>query len=386
MHTTTQDKINLQLKDFGQPIDGQLELYEHERGSSRRIDRKQFPAPALLRFLLQGVCKFPSGYLDDKMRWIIHFSYKGKKCAIADLKFGMRFYSEDPCAAVNPDEVLGKLQKALGIFEREYLSNFANEQMKKGNVTISNHFLTLNDQYEYFRGNAVDAYTSTQKAESEGGDIINFTDLLATFTSNHNRNVIATRQGQHNALAMIDAYFSRLEHLLVLALPFANYDRKKDDLATFVGYTWSKKVARILKPFDEQVQKHHQNLLQIKEKYRNTFAHGGFEKNGQSFSFHLGGYAVPVSMSGVRDSVHFNNISIDEAAFEYICSVFDAFDQHLSQVAIPAAWKYAGTGFDLPLDESYLQNLLTVCGHEEDYDDFLTCVGYKLDQYINVDY
>lgn len=79
-------------------------------------------------------------------------------------------------------------------------------------------------------------------------------------------------------MAMIDAYFSRLEHFLVLALPFVGYKRDSDDLSQFIGSLWSDKFRRIFEIKNKEVQQHYDVLVGIKEKYRNTFAHGGFEK------------------------------------------------------------------------------------------------------------
>ena len=100
-----------------------------------RIDNKQFPVANLLLFLLRGVCKFPSGTIGDKMYWSINFTYKGHKCVIADQKFGLRLYTEST-SGVNPKEILDKLEKALLLIEKNHLKDFANEQIKKGNIDL----------------------------------------------------------------------------------------------------------------------------------------------------------------------------------------------------------------------------------------------------------
>ncbi|MEG2472474.1 hypothetical protein [Acinetobacter sp.] len=376
-------KIMHSLKHFAPPSEDHISPYRVDRMSCKRIDNKQFPVANLLLFLLRGVCKFPSGIIHDKMYWSINFTYKGYKCVIADQKFGLCLYTENT-SVVNPKEILDKLEKALLLIEKNYLNVFANEQIKKGNITVSNQFYKLNGQYEYFRDRAIAEYSTVPEVNVEGDEL---QCLLAGFEERHNQEKKAERQGQYNALAMIDAYFSRLEHIMVLALPFANYHREKDDLNKFVADPWGRKLQRILNFSNQRVKKHHQDLLYIKEKFRNTFAHGGFEKNRQSLSFHLGwAGAIPVSMSGVRESVHFNNISIDKRGFEYICEVFNTFDDYLSNDGIRAAWKYAESGLDLPLEERYLSELLSVVGDDEAYNHKLQYLNYKYDQYLNAEF
>lgn len=48
----------------------------------------------------------------------------------------------------------------------------------------------------------------------------------------------------YNSLAMIDSYFSRLEHILVLALPFSK-NNKEYDIKKFIGEFWFKKYSEV---------------------------------------------------------------------------------------------------------------------------------------------
>lgn len=348
-------------------------------GERCSIEARQFPVPNLLLYLLHGVCKFPLGYRGEKTHWIVPFTYKGTDYAISHEKFGLRFYVAKNYEA-KPKEVLGKLQKALESAEKHALSDLASEQIEKGNVTISNQFNRLDDQYWYFRERAKSAYSPKENAGGDEGAVNGLASIL-------NMQFGASRDGGYNALAMIDAYFSRLEHFLVLALPFVSYDREQENLAKFVGLIWSEKIRRVLNISETTTQKHYDALVQIKEKYRNTFAHGGFEKNGQSFFFHLRKYgAIPASMSGMRDSIHFNFFPIDKEIFEGVCSSLDDFDEYLSDVALSEAWKFAQSGLSLAMDEKNLKELLEVAEDPDAYDAWIEKQLYLLDMYTNGDY
>ncbi|GAB3483920.1 hypothetical protein GCM10027340_18720 [Marinomonas epiphytica] len=89
---TPTEHIKRRLKDYAPAKESSPALI---RSNSERhsIPRSQFPSPNLLRFLLQGICQFPLGHPEEKMYWIIPFTYKGEDCAISNEKFGLYFYS-----------------------------------------------------------------------------------------------------------------------------------------------------------------------------------------------------------------------------------------------------------------------------------------------------
>lgn len=367
--------IKRQLKDFSPARESAPGLIWGNNAERCPISRSQFPTPNLLLFLLQGICQFPLGYPEEKMHWIIPFTYKGADCAISNEKFGLYFYSVKNTEAKSK-EVLGKFEKALKSAEKNILEDFAKQQIKDGNITISNQFNQLDDRYHYFREQAESNYTPQEMK----GDIKDIKEIVELLRSESN----TSHEGGYNALAMIDAYFSRLEHFLVLALPFSNYDRERDDLTKFVSKNWSEKLKKVL---SIKTNQHYETLKQLKEKYRNTFAHGGFEKESQSFFFHLGNIGiVPASMSGRKDSVHFNHVPIDKEIFENICSQLDAFDEYLSDSALPDAWKFAQSSLNLAMDNKSLQEMLEVAKDPDTFDAWIERQQDLSDRYTNAEY
>ena len=376
---TAISNIRLRLKDFSTPITDGPDLVWGSEGQRIPIERHQFPIPNLLLFILHGVCGFPLGWRGEKMHWCVPFAYKGKDCTIAFEKFGLRLYIEKSKSEINPKEVLGKLEKAIGSAEKHILSTLAQQQIIDGNITIANHFHRLDGQYHYFREQAETSFIP-QESQKANDPIEGIAEIL-------NRNFSAGRSGSYNALAMIDAYFSRLEHFLVLALPFSNYDRQSDNLVDFVGMVWSDKLKRILNVNESAVQTYYEQLVYVKEKYRNTFAHGGFEKSGQSFYFHLPKFgAIPASMSGHRESVHFNLFPVENDSFKSICKLFDEFDNYLKNDALVSAWKLADSGLDLVLEEKKLSEMLAESKDITSFEQWIEREAYMADMYANADY
>lgn len=374
------ENIKQRLRDFTAASSDAPDLAWEKNVERNSVDRDLFPVPHLILFVLHGLCSFPLGYRGEKTHWIVPFSYRDVACAIAHEKFDVRLYiTRENDREVNKDELLGKLKKAIEAAEKNILTEIAGDQIKSGNISIANQFHRLGNQYYYFRKKAISSYSPTEQSCNDEG-----IDGLAEILNQQFRN---SAMGAYNALAMIDAYFSRLEHFLVLALPFSAFDRTKDDLTEFVGRIWSGKLRRILDIQSSPMCDYYSRLVAIKEKYRNTFAHGGFEKKGASFYFHLSGFGViPANMSGHKHSVHFNLFPIEAENFNKICSLFDEVDEWLKETGIPLAWRYAESGLDLRFDENHILEMLAAAADPDAFEEWLDKESYYADLYSNADY
>jgi hypothetical protein len=61
-------------------------------------------------------------------------------------------------------------------------------------------------------------------------------------------------------------------------------------------------------------------LHEVSETYRNTYGHGGFDKEGGSIYFHVPDVgALPARLTDVRDSPHFDVIPVGSLDFEELC-------------------------------------------------------------------
>lgn len=379
-YSTELEAIRRTLKDFARAEVGPGGTKNGIDFVTNQIDRNLFPSSGLLFFLLNGLCGFPLGPRGDKTHWNIPFKFKGIHCGIKKMKFGLWLnIDRGKKDAINPDEILGKLNKAIKIAETRILQSISKEQIKNGNIIVKNLFHSLKNRYLFFREQA-DLGFSKKGKEQPGpyGDSIS--DRI-------NNNIRLKNKSINNSLAMIDAYFSWLEHFFVLSLPFVSFDRRKDDLSVFVGKLWSEKMKRVLDIENPFGKKFYDQLTRIKERYRNTFAHGGFEKEGASFFFHLPGFgAVPAKMSGYRHSVHFNYYPIESEDFQEICAFFDGFDKWLEETALPFAWKYAYSGLNLDFGEEALKEMLCVASCLKDFDKWLDIQSEIETMVLNADY
>jgi hypothetical protein len=377
-YATEINNIKMRLKDFSHTDVKAPDLIWKKESQRISVNRDEFPIPQLVIFLLNGVCGFPLGPRGDKTHWIVPFTYCGIECAFSHEKFGLRLYIEGGHRD-KESEILGKLRKAVEVTEKKILTNMAKDQIATANITIANRFNQLGNIYKHFREHAAICY-GVLKKEGDSRDMEGVMKAM-------NDSFRANYEGSYNALAMIDAFFSRLEHFLVLALAFSSFDPETDNLSNFVGKIWSSKFNRIIPLTEPMAKNFYDKLVEVKEKYRNTFAHGGFEKKGASFYFHLSGFgAIPANMSGHRNSVHFNLFPLEENSYNSVCALFDDFDNWLKDEALPAAWKFSESGLNLRFDKKYLDKLLEVSTDATIFEEWLVRESYLADMYDNADY
>jgi hypothetical protein len=187
---------------------------------------------------------------------------------------------------------------------------------------------------------------------------------------------------------MINAYFSRLEHLLVIVLPFINFSPAADDLVKIIGSQWGEKYRQIFDiNQDKPAKLYYDQLHDIKERFRNTFSHGGFEKDGASLYFHLPAIgAIPARLTEIRNSPHFNFLPLAQADFNEVCSLFDEFDNWLESGKTQYGVLYAKSGLNVAFDAESLQEYELAMTSPEDFDNMLEYYSYLSDIHTNMEY
>lgn len=285
----------------------------------------------------------------EKVAWSVAFTFKGVPFAFSLQKFGLRlFYQKN--VSVPPEfceEMLEELRKALPLVDLLF-EPIVLEQIHHGNVTIANTFLQFSNMYSYFRSQAKAAFDS--KPESKNLDL----------GESYALSFRGRAAGSYNANAMIDAFFSRLEHLLIILLPFANYNRKKHDLIKLMGDIWSEKFKTILNlKTDKEAKNLYDQLLLLREQYRNPVSHGNFQKNGKSLFFHMrpvGAISCHLSSSGKKEANTL--LKINRTVYDEICSLFDRVDKFFENGQMKYGFRFACSGLDISFDE---ESLLAGC-------------------------
>ncbi|MDR6586361.1 hypothetical protein [Herbaspirillum frisingense] len=296
------------------------------RHSRIRLDRDRFPVPELLLILLRDVMGFPWGGVGEKVRWTVYFGVAGQAYAIELAKFGLYIY----CPEGQHDSltrVLGQLESALGRLERS-MEKYAQERIQSGDVTIANRSSLFQRRYQFFRKKAQTAYRAAERPPrtrkvAKTTVVSNVTDLFAPIAARMEKQ----GEGFYYSVAMIDAYFSYLEHQLILLRVFLGTALGKTTVKDVLTARWDAKLKLVL---GADVTTHKDligDLRRLKERVRNPLSHGGVENDGGSMFIHVPRVgALPANMSNTRSSTHFNFIPVDAPDHKKACEIFDLLD------------------------------------------------------------
>ena len=349
------------------------------------IQRENFPLPQLIFFILAKILRFKYYHHLEKILWLIPFYFNEHYCEISLRKFGLRldvFTSNKNDDIENiKEKIISKLNKASYLIEKKVLNSFANNQLEDGDFTIQNQYIEFTSMYNYFRENADNFFKLSLKKQDKSD---NFSETINTI----NQKLKSQKKAYYNAFSMIDTFYSRLEHLFVLSLAFLNFNPSRINVKEFIFKNWSDKYKDIFDiSSDSKAKMFYDELKEIKEKYRNTKSHGGFDKEASSIYFHLPEVgAISCSLSKYNKSLTFNFIPFDINSFKNICSVFDEFDTWLDKSKLKYAVLYIKTGLDVPFDKDSILKHNIAIKNEKSFNDLIEERAYFEDLYTNMDF
>ncbi|MCK0111753.1 hypothetical protein MWU75_06340 [Ornithinimicrobium sp. F0845] len=370
------------LRDFGPPIPH--DERDYDLPSFRvTLSPQEAPIPVLLRHALALIGIRHNGP-GEKVAWWVTFTYKGFPCELAHQKFGLRLRIGGDLTEEQADDLLTEMRKKLVSAVRTVeavLADKASETLNAGNVTVVNQHRQLRRAYEYFRERATNPAVVEdvhERGTSEGGG--SWSSFLL------GKNVMALN-ASHDLVAAISAYVSSLEHDLVLALPFLDFDPSMDDLTKIIGDRWGEKWRRVIGHTDPEAVRLRQRLAEVVERWRNPYSHGGFEKgHGATMYLHTPGLgALPVGLSGVRDSPLFSFHSVSETDIEGVFALFDEIDAYLAKT-IPHAMEWIDSGLHVRFDAEFMAQVVGYLDSEGTLAKLIDAYGFRRDMVANMDY
>lgn len=297
----------------------------------------------LLKYILVDVLGCRDLGRSDKTAWEVIFGFRGAGCVMAFRKFGMRLEVYPPLNVTEGAlrNLIGDLQEQLvsaeKLVERMVFQDFIAQQIKAGAVTVINQQGRLRGMYTYFR-------ELTAAVQVGNGQLLNLPSSREAFL------FAPQRESYFLTVAMVNAYFSMLEHLLVLMLPFSDYDPAQDDVVGFIRLPWRDKYKRVLPPkSDLGAVRFYERLLDIAERFRNTHVHGGFDKNHGGIAVHCAGGALVADLAQREGKPYYEIMPVAEGDFDHICRIFDEFDLWLCN---NYGYRWAEAGLSVAFDRS----------------------------------
>jgi hypothetical protein len=344
------------------------------------VRRSAVPEPAVLLYLLRDVLGFVSIGRFEKVAWVCVFSFRGIAASIADENFGVRLYLDRSAFADRREarqtaaELVRALERALKVLERRFLTSYAAGQLNTDQVTAMNQSARLREMYEYFREGAEAAYEGTGRLREKGSD-------------KGIRILHKETEGFFNTVSMSMAYFSWLEHALLLAIAFN--DATRIPVADFMRLRWGQKYLALLPvKNDARSLRVYRRLRRVSDEYRNPYAHGALHLRQGAFAFHLPGCgAVSMGLRQDRLTPSFWLVPFDRRAFDDAARTFAATDRLLREhrrTRTAMAWIDGGlpVAFDLQSRAAYARAATSA----RSFDDFLERSVYEYDQSVNMDW
>ena len=365
------------LRDFQPPLEGR----EPEVGlpvHKLKIDHHDAPLPVLYKYALTLIGLAAYGPM-EKVAWYVRFRYKDEACTLAHQKFGLRLYlqserTEDE-ARTRLVEIAKKLRQSMPTIEA-LVNEVAPDILQKGDVTLLNQHGTLRRAYEYFRARALEQNPSDNRADSS---------QLEDWVKEFNYTMQQSMNSFHDMVAAITAYLSLLEHVLVLALPFENYEPEKDNLKEHIGARWGDKWYRVFGK-DTLSLEYKRRLTDVIERWRNPYSHGGFEKHQPATLWlqvpEVG--VVAAGMTSIRNSPHISFIPAETNDVDDVFELFDEIDEWLRE-RLFTAMMWISSGLEVHFDEEFREQYIKAVEKDE-YEQFLDYNVYLQEMRDNMDF
>jgi aryl carrier-like protein len=368
------------LRDFAPDLDAESRYPTGAWAINRelKVAEELRPLPYTVFITLCKLAGYKYFGREEKVSWAIPVTFKGVPFLLAHRKSGFKVSSAAPPGADDElaAEMLTRLGRAISIADR-LMEPEVKARIRAGKVTVINRYNTLRHMYRFFRDKAAASFAAAPASSEEGG---------AALPSESRRR--ASREGFYYTVSMLDAYFSLLEHVLILLLPFAGFDPARDDLVGLIGAQWGDKFKRLFDVnADRTAKRHYDALKEVKERYRNTASHGMFEKGGASLYFHdaeVG--SVPVRLSRHSDGLHFLFTPVDEVKFAEICALLDAAEAFLKDGPTRLGMKHVEEGLDSIFAVEWLNRYRAATASDEDFEQLLEYENYLVDQHANMDF
>ncbi|PFE14042.1 hypothetical protein [Bacillus cereus] len=362
-------------RDFKSLNIEQLENKEMYVSKVKHLD-VDYIEPYMIYIIFVQLLEFEHGYKTiEKVMYEIPFQYQEHYCMFSMEKFGLKLIINTTDEGILKT-LFRKIKSAAKIAEK-LLNPIIAESIDNGDITIENQSGILRQKYLYFRGRVEQIFSdNTDEKVREPKGLV----------GGLNSRIKLEKEIVFNTQAMLDAYFSFQEHLLILLLVFTNIDFKDERITILMNSNWTEKFNKVFLPAkNPELMKHFDTLKNLKE-IRNKYAHGGFEKGEASILAHVRGVgAIPVELPSNNEEL-FSFTLIKDINFKKICESIDAFENYLSKSDWSKAIKILEGGIDVRFDKGYITELKIAIDSDENLESFLYKESYMYDQEANMDW
>jgi len=332
--------------------------------------------PFMLYIIFVQLLEFEHEYKPfEKVLYEIPFQYKEHYCMFSMEKFGLKLVIDTEDKTIL-EGIFKKLKSASKI-TKKLLKPTITQSIDNGDFTIENNSEILRQRYQYFKGR-IELVLSDFEDEKQ----IEPKWLMGRY----NRKIRLEKEVIFNTQAMLDAYFSFQEHILILLLPFTNLNFKNERITVLLNSNWTEKFNEVFQPTSKpKVMRHFLALKEIKE-LRNKYAHGGFNKGEAALLAHVEGVgALPVELPSYKER-GFSFLLINDIDYDKICEIIDSFESYLAKSEWSRALKILECGIDMRFDKNFISEINNAISSEEMLGYFIYKETESNDREVNMDW
>jgi hypothetical protein len=356
-----------------------------------RPDPRLFPVPELVLFALRNVMGFRWSGVGEKVRWSVYVTVEGEPFVFELRKFGFAIGHREGISPALLNRVQGQLSSSLRLLE-PLLATYARTQIQSGNLTLENRMSEFDRRYGYFRALAFRAFGPDPEPPVETlppGDSSGDMKLFADWTDRMNRDVRRQEEGYFASGAMVDAYFSRLEHRVLLLRAFIGRPLAAGGFEAFLDKPWNERLREVADfSTNPSCGRLLGRLREVKATIRNPLAHGGVESDGGAFYFHMPQIgAIPANLSRYRGRLRMSFFPIPESTHAETCALFDELDAVLTEGALELPNEFVRWGIDPQFDaDARARYAEAIAGGAETVEALIERLGYEWERHVNMDY
>lgn len=389
---TNEQRLDFALKEFAPGIGPIFREKTLSNGSiivSPQIckiaeeDRIHEPWMVFLVFVV--IKKYKYYGRSEKIAWEIPVSYKNIELLLTHRKFGFEILYGSDSEDVD-EQVILAYNKIKSVFNlaSSLLQPYALSLFKENKFTIENTSQKIYNRYLFFKKQAKKAINYIDKSKNIKLTHVDWDEGKLVSEKQY----ISKQNAFYYSAAMVDAFFSYIENIFILLIPFIDVDCKID-IPVIIYQTWSEKIKLLFNLNDNvELKRLYEILLKIKEQFRNPITHGNFQKDDSNFQIHfphLG--AIPLELTNINKKLIFSFIKFNKNTFVEITKYFDAFEDYLKKNELTKfAYFYIVNQFPVFFDSKSRQTYHVKMVSWEKWNEYLDYLANSLDNAANMDW
>lgn len=367
------------------PVKGQ----KYEWGDKRTRAGGLLPEYYLVHFLLVELLGFPAGGQWEKVAWTIPVDFGGHAALIEHRKMGLGVFSQgaegDEAIA---EGIVAAVRRGVGA-ARSFFDHLAAVEVNGTRLNVTNNCAWLFSRYTYLR-DQFQAKSATVKDTSlyAVDEVFTTQPDGTTVRTALNLRYSDAQEARWLGIAVIDAFFSWTEHVLIHIGILIGAVKTGADVVRLAEAEWSEKVKAAMDlTTDPEAKALYEKLLEVRRQIRNFMAHGAFGKQGEAFQFHSAAGAVPVNLTDASKRSRYSMRSVPSFDEDSAIGLIEKFIAKIWDGSRAPA-KFYLEGASLPVILTYANDgtYAAAMSSQDEMEEFVECMARQVDNAANMDW